>query len=371
MTATSEKRHVILRVPRIHPNDAVSNDLLMQAGLLKAAGWKVSVVASGAAHGVNLITDEQAKRFSSDPRVICINHFAGFDRRLWSFRRRVKGPFILRYHNVTPPTWFLPYSPRSFLFSLLGRLQAVLFVCFGRCSLLMSASHFSNAELSKYLPKGLKPKDCVVPVCRDFKLFSMNARTPLPFDRPIAALFVGRIVPHKGVHYFPDILKAWSESTLGQSKNLKITIVGKVSKDFEEYQTRILSKANALGVSRMLEFRDAVGTEELREFYKHADIFISPSEHEGFGVPFIEAQAAGLPVLALDRGAASETIGDGGVCLCKDKPFNAQVFVEAISDLFSNPKRREQVVHRGLANVKRFDSERTLKTLTEILESLP
>jgi glycosyltransferase involved in cell wall biosynthesis len=60
-------------------------------------------------------------------------------------------------------------------------------------------------------------------------------------------------------------------------------------------------------------FTGAIPDEELAIYYRHAAVYISLSEHEGFCVPLVEAMAAGVPVLAYSAAAVPDTLGGAGV----------------------------------------------------------
>ena len=73
--------------------------------------------------------------------------------------------------------------------------------------------------------------------------------------------------------------------------------------------------------------------EEKRHYFSSSDIYVSLSEHEGFGVPMIEAMHYGLPVLAYDAAAVRETLGGEGLLLNSKTPTEvAAVVHETLQD---------------------------------------
>jgi glycosyltransferase involved in cell wall biosynthesis len=73
--------------------------------------------------------------------------------------------------------------------------------------------------------------------------------------------------------------------------------------------------------------------EELVAYFRMADVYLSMSEHEGFGVPLLEAFHLGLPVVAYAAGAVEETLNGGGVLLrAKDFLRTAAVVDRIVSD---------------------------------------
>ncbi len=68
-------------------------------------------------------------------------------------------------------------------------------------------------------------------------------------------------------------------------------------------------------MTRAVRIAGEVSDAALAAYFAVADVFLSLSVHEGFGVPLIEAMSADVPVVTLDAGAVSETAGDAALVL--------------------------------------------------------
>ncbi|MCM1078145.1 MAG: glycosyltransferase family 4 protein [Bacteroidales bacterium] len=93
-----------------------------------------------------------------------------------------------------------------------------------------------------------------------------------------------------------------------------------------------------------------VSDEELNKLYNEAFCFIYPSLYEGFGLPVLEAQMAGCPVLAVNTSSLPEVIGDKNLLL-------DEITYEALHDkvsLLKDPQTREKIIADGLKNATRF-----------------
>ncbi|RLE66792.1 MAG: hypothetical protein DRJ38_00985 [Thermoprotei archaeon] len=118
-------------------------------------------------------------------------------------------------------------------------------------------------------------------------------------------LFVGRIVPHKGI---TDILKAAAQLK-PKSRKYKFFLVGPRNSSFSlngkdkptKFYWEMLDLAKRLGLEDSLIFTGSVSREELHSFYREADLFIFPSYKEGFGLAVLEAMSYGKPIIVYNH----------------------------------------------------------------------
>ncbi|TDQ19362.1 glycosyl transferase family 4 [Algoriphagus boseongensis] len=141
----------------------------------------------------------------------------------------------------------------------------------------------------------------------------------------------------------------------------RLHIIGPLSGD----QKKVLRKFEIM-------FRNSVNLshEEIVQAYQECDMLCFPSTYEGFGMPIIEAQAVGRPVITSDLGAMKEVAGDSA---CLVDPFDVFSIRTGINRVIQDQGYRENLIRKGLENVKRFDAEvisrSYLNLYQEILES--
>ncbi len=91
--------------------------------------------------------------------------------------------------------------------------------------------------------------------------------------------------------------------------------------------------------------------EQLRDWYARAGIFAFPSLDEGFGMPVVEAMAAGIPVIAGNRAALPEVCGAAAELI---DPSSEEEISEALIRLAENQGRRDQLIALGIERAKHF-----------------
>jgi len=140
---------------------------------------------------------------------------------------------------------------------------------------------------------------------------------------------------------------------------IKIIIVGSGR---ERKSLEMLAKR--LNIIDSVIFAGRVSEEELPSYYAASDIFVIPSLYEGFGLPILEAQACGSPVIGSDCTAIVETIGLGGVVF---EPKNEVSLKNEILRLIDDKQFFNELVEKSLENVEKYNWQSVIDRIEVIL----
>ena len=114
-------------------------------------------------------------------------------------------------------------------------------------------------------------------------------------------------------------------------------------------------------------WQSRLSDEEMQEAYASSDFLLFASTLEGFGMPILEAQMIGLPVITSDLDPMREVAGDGAL-LCD--PLNSNSIRTSIEEVIGNPQKREDLIQKGFSNYKRYAPATSAALLNDLYERL-
>jgi glycosyltransferase involved in cell wall biosynthesis len=130
-----------------------------------------------------------------------------------------------------------------------------------------------------------------------------------------------------------------------------------------EPSVSLLDQAQAEGVASRVVFLGHLTDAQLAAAYRGADLVLFASLHEGFGLPVVEAQASGTPVITSTTTSLPEVAGNGAVLV---DPRSTESIADAIERVLSNESLHTALVREGLRNAARFTWEGTADRVRQV-----
>ena len=190
----------------------------------------------------------------------------------------------------------------------------------------------------------------ILPLGRD--LSRPKGRTP-------HLIFIGRLETKKNIH---GLIRAFNLLKEKYKIPHKLVLVGPRGYGYESFKFQVSS----FKFKNDIIEAGYVSEQEKWALFKNADVFVFPSFYEGFGLPILEAQTAGAPVVASNVSSMPEIAGEGAILI---DPKNIEDMAEGIYKVISDEKLKRDLIEKGYENIKRFSwqkcAEETLKLLLE------
>ncbi len=340
-------------VPAFHRGDAIGDTAFHMKGFLRKQGFSSEIYCLDRDPGL----EEDSRPFEAfpnpGPEDVTLMHFA-LPSPLTPAFARLASRKILLYHNITPEHFFAPYSKEMARISRLGRDE--LRSLSAATDMGLADSEYNRRELEA---AGYSRSE-VLPLFVDFSKYRKPANrfvSELFRDDWVNILFVGRIVPNKRID---ELIKVVFYFKKYISPLVRLIIVGKTS-SLPPYYDSLISLADEFYLKpEEICFTGHIPDEEMYALYQSSDVFLSLSEHEGFGLPFIESMVFDLPILAYDCTAVPFTLGGSGVLL-KTKP------VERVAELIQVVARDENLKKKIIAGQRARLREYQEQDLEQIL----
>jgi glycosyltransferase involved in cell wall biosynthesis len=347
-------------VPAAHRGDAIGDSARRVRDLLRAMGHASELYAltidDSLRHDVRRFDDAAAR--GGD---LTIFHYALPSPMTEAFAALPSGR-VLQYHNVTPASYFAPYDPGLFRLATLGRDE--LKTLAGRVDLALGDSEYNRQELDAL---GFD-RTGVFPIAVDTARITQRADRPaldhLLDDGLVNFLFVGRIAPNKKIE---DIIRLAEVYKRYVDAYYRFIFVGRFDVVPRYYSMIRALMAQYRFLNDRFVFTGPIPDEELAVYYRHAAVYISMSEHEGFCVPLVEAMAADVPVLAYAAAAVPDTLAGAGVQFA---PKDLEQTAELLGALAFDDGLRANVIAGQRRRLADFGDPRITRELTALLHTL-
>ncbi len=286
--------------------------------------------------------------------------------------RDVPGAKVFWYHGVTPPALWGTDIQRD----LLARAEAGTELAW-YAHLAVTASPFTAQELRSH--SGY-PQECIrtVPLGVDIAAFRQKPppselrshRRKWKLEHKRVLLYTGRVAGNKRI----DLLIQALARLRDEYPDLHLLIVGdtKGAPAYREVAAKLRAQADQLDLTSHVTFTGWVPA--ITPYYHLAEVYVTGSQHEGFGVPLLEAMAAGVPVIASASGAmpwvlnAQTSEAEAAGLLFPEGDVDA--LARQVSRVLEEPALRGALIERGYERVGYFSQEqfnlRAAKVLHEV-----
>jgi glycosyltransferase involved in cell wall biosynthesis len=333
-------------VPVLHRGDAVGRHTLRLREASRARGFRSEIF-------VDTVDDDTVDETvavlaypeTAQPGDVVVYQFATASAMApWLAGR--SETLVVNYHNVTPPELMAPWDNHLALGQL--RAQGDLRLLAPRTTLAVADSAYNEAHLSA---TGFGATAVISPSAAldaDVTARTGSGRTTAgATDGGARWLAVGRVSPNKGLE---STVAALAVARAHSDPRATLRIIGRPATD--SYVAALHRYVAELGLGGAVRFAGHASDATVGLAYAEADVLVVTSEHEGFCVPVVEAMAAGVPVVAFDRGAVPEVLGGAGELVSHKDPY---ALAASISALLADAPRREATVAAGRTRLAELD----------------
>lgn len=183
------------------------------------------------------------------------------------------------------------------------------------------------------------------------------ARFQLP---PFYGLYVGTLQPRKNL---TRLIQAYATAHQRGAIEWPLILVGAAGYQAEELQTLV----QAYQLEDHVRFLGYVDDAERAALYRGASLFLFPSLFEGFGLPVLEAQSYGVPVMCANNSSLPEIAGDAAILV---DPTDVDAIADAMVQLSKDEELRQRLIAAGHENVKRFSWEKAARETFAVFEKV-
>ncbi|CAI1598898.1 glycosyltransferase family 1 protein [Serratia nevei] len=255
---------------------------------------------------------------------------------------------IVTHHDVTYKRY-----PESFSRKFRALYSILIPSMLRSCRHLITVSEFSKMEISQVYNFPLNKTTVVYNAVS--KKFAVNNS----LSKGDYILAVSSPNYHKNFH---GLLKAYLMAQNDGANLPNLKIIGSASSSFCK-----VNFSDQLAGRQDIEFVGRVSDDELISLYQKAVFFVFPSLYEGFGIPPIEAQSCGCPVISSNRASMPEVLEQSVVYF---DPENIDEIAKALTDLSHDHEKKSLLLERGLKNVNRFSWKASAEKISTIIDKI-
>ena len=261
-------------------------------------------------------------------------------------------PNVLSVHGgdlYDPSKWMSPHR-HAVLRALVRRIVRSADAVVGQ-------SRNTNENLRRYYDPDSLPE--LIPLGIPRPPAGTAARTELGIaQNELAMVTIGRLVARKGIDQLVRMLARL------ERPEARLVVIG----DGPELG-KLQGLARDLRVASQVTFAGFVSEQRKVDWLEASDLYVSASQHEGFGLVFAEAMAQGLPIVCYDHGGQTDFLTDG-VNGCVVPLNDLGAFTAAVHELASNDAKRAAISTRNRQDVEQYFIETCARKYEQLFESV-
>ena len=308
--------------------DAITNAMFLIRTMLRSYGLASEIYAEHIAPDLSQEIKPHHELALDEQSLLLLHHSMGNDLESWV--AALNGKICLVYHNITPADFFAPGTDLRH-YATKGRAQLLDYRSL--CAAAIADSQTNAEELQQAGYHTIE----AIPL-----LFDLEARTSAPFNgdlisreaRCLTILFVGRVTRHKCQREFIPLALALQKIL---SVPFQIVLIGGAQQN-DAYCEDIIADIEAFGLQSIVRLTGKASDSDLLAWYRLAHLFVCLSEHEGFGIPLIEAMSFEIPVIAYKSSAIAETMGGAGLLIHDKNPNLIAALIKTL--IYDKPLQR-------------------------------
>jgi glycosyltransferase involved in cell wall biosynthesis len=224
-----------------------------------------------------------------------------------------------------------------------------------RCDAIVAVSEYTASQIRSRFGVAAEKITVCSPAAPAWthRLAALAQGRPVDGAKPI--LFLGTLEARKNV---PVLLEAYGRLLARDPQTPSLVLAGRAGAGADAVLNR-LSQPPLAGKVRHLGY---VADERRGQLFREASMLVMPSLDEGFGMPALEAMTIGVPVVAANRGALPEVLGNAGLLVEPDPEALAQ----AMKQILDNQALAQRLATAGVERSKRFTWESSAATLLDV-----
>lgn len=341
--------------PTANYGDGVTNGMFYMQKILQDAGFESHIYAERYDDRLEgkILSYKNIEKENKE-QILFIHYSIFYDFSVWMDALNIKKHMI--YHNITPAEFF---KDNPHLYKMCKEGREILPKLKEKFD-----GYIGDSELNSQELEGVGYENVhTIPL-----LIDVDKKVSHPFDadyfdeivQDFSIMFVGRVAPNKAQHDLVKIAKEYKR----YNSDFKFYIIGGTT-DIA-YENRLKEEILQNDLAQNVILTGKISDEKLYAHYRAASAFVCMSEHEGFGIPLVEAMLFGVSVIAFNSSNIKSTLNGGGI-LFDEKNHN---YIAATINLIRNNRAFKRAILLAQKEaVKIYEHKSVVEKLLSYLRS--